>query len=112
MQAEHKTRISAELDAYFDRRVPIMVRDKVVLQYKWRGDSVTILERRPYFRDETQWTTSRIARLRYDAKEGLWCLDCTDRNGRWHQFTPAPPSRKFQDMLAALDEDATGIFWG
>ena len=109
---ELKAQVSSTLDDYFDRRVPLHIRDKLALQYRWRGNSVTVIERRPYFRDPSEWTSSPIARFRCDATARLWFLDCPDRNGRWHEFTPESPSPRFQVMLDALDEDVTGIFWG
>lgn len=112
MEPDTKTRIAAILDEWFERRVPIMLRDQLVLQYRWRGETVTVLERRPYIRDRTRWTTHPVARFRRDPASRLWFLDCRDRNGRWHEYGPAPPDRDFTKLLGALEEDETGIFWG
>jgi hypothetical protein len=104
--------ISARLDIYFDGRVPLMVRDKVVLQYRWHASSVTIFEKRPHFMRKEEWTESPVARFRFDSKTRLWHLDCRDRNGKWHEFEPATPSQDFTALLEDLDRDETCIFWG
>jgi hypothetical protein len=35
-----------------------------------------------------------------------------DRNSRWHLYDLIKPGADFDDMLKALDDDRTGIFWG
>jgi hypothetical protein len=35
-----------------------------------------------------------------------------DRNSRWHLYDLIKLSADFDDMLRALDDDRTGIFWG
>jgi hypothetical protein len=35
-----------------------------------------------------------------------------DRNSRWQLYDLIKPSADFDDMLKALDNDKTGIFWG
>ena len=53
-----------------------------------------------------------IARLRYTAATTSWTLLWRDRNLRFHIYDLLPPSHSVQDLLAELDRDPTGIFWG
>jgi hypothetical protein len=39
-------------------------------------------------------------------------LYCADSNGRWWLYDAAAAARDVEPLLAAIDEDATGIFWG
>jgi hypothetical protein len=39
-------------------------------------------------------------------------LYCADSNGRWWLYDDAAPAHDVEPLLAAIDEDATGIFWG
>lgn len=36
----------------------------------------------------------------------------TDRNLRFHRYDPAPATAHVVDLLAEIDRDPTGIFWG
>ena len=54
--------------------------------------------------------TTRVAQLRYDS--GLWTLFCSDSNDRWWLYDETSPAPHVGPLLAAIDDDATGIFWG
>lgn len=58
------------------------------------------------------WTRQLVAQLRYDPDDEHWRLYCADHNGRWHFYEPAAPSSNVLELIAELDEDPTGIFWG
>lgn len=79
-----------------------------------RGDAITLVERRaPWARNAgLEWTASEIAQLRYDEKSGVWSLRWRDSNERWHSCERVRPSRDVGRLLAEIDADPTGIFWG
>jgi len=109
---EEKTRIVETLDAYCERRVPIMVRDKLVLQYRIKRHDVVLFEKRPVFRQPDKWVEIGVAKFSLNRKAGTWSLFCADRNGKWHRYDPCPSSPLFENLLKEVDEDPTGIFWG
>ena len=41
-----------------------------------------------------------------------WTPYCSDSSGRWWRYDDAAPAREVAPLLAAIDEDVTGIFWG
>ena len=47
--------------------------------------------------------------LRYDA--GLSTLCCADSSDRWSRYDDAEPASEVAPLLAAIDEDVTGISW-
>jgi hypothetical protein len=101
------------LAAYCERRIPAHARHQVRMEYQRRGDAVTLIERRPVWDDAAaEWTAMPIARFRYEQNGGVWTLWCADRNGRWHRYEGARPTRRIEELLTALDRDSTGIFWG
>jgi hypothetical protein len=104
-----------ELAAYCEHRVPASVRDQVRLEYEFRGNSATIIERRvpwhPALEGES-WTRMPIAQLRYDPERGRWTLFWPDRNTRWHEDDGVSPAKTLAPLLAEVDEDPTGIYWG
>ena len=104
--------IESSLIAYIEQKIPPHIRDKVSLSYQFRGNSVTLIENRPYFRDPSKWTESVVAQFQFDQKENIWTLYCTDRNSRWHKYRSIEPNEDFDVLLQEVNEDPTGIFWG
>ena len=96
------------------RRVPPHARNEVRLEHSVRGNAITIVERRPPWHPGLgpEWTSMKIAQLRYDAGSGAWSLYCCDRNERWFLYVDVEPSRDVAPLIAEIDEDPTGIFWG
>lgn len=99
--------------AYCDERVPGELADQVRVEARAKGQSVTIVESRPPWRGERGpgWTEVRIAQLRHDARLGRWSLYWSDRNERWHRYEESYPG-PIDAVLAELDRDPLGVFWG
>jgi hypothetical protein len=80
-----------------------------------RGSAITIAEERAPWHPERQgdaWTSSKVAQLRYDAKSATWSLYCRDSGERWWAYDEVAPSPSVDPLLAEIDRDPTGIFWG
>ena len=75
---------------------------------------LTIVECRPPWRADfgPEWTRSPIARLRYTKATRLWSLYWRDRNLKFHEYGRVPASAGVAELLAEVDRDPTGIFWG
>ena len=104
-----------QLEAFCGTRIPAHVRNEIRLEYSVRGNAITIVERRPPWNPELmgpEWTSMKIAQLRYDAESSTWTPYCCDRNERWFLYDYVEPSRDVAPLLAEVDEDPTGIFWG
>jgi len=95
-------------------RVPSELGDKVRLELVARGSAVTIVERRPPWRPDlgSEWSSSDIARLSFDPHGRSWSLQWKDSSGRWHRYDETPASDDIAPLLAEIDADPTGIFWG
>jgi hypothetical protein len=101
-------------EAFCDSRVPEDLRDEIRIECTRRGKAITIVERRPPWNPDfgSEWSTSKVAQLRCDDSAGTWSLYCPESNGRWHHYGGLPPSRTVQPLLAVIEADPTGIFWG
>jgi Protein of unknown function (DUF3024) len=102
------------VEAYCDSRVPENLRHEIRIECGRRGKAITIVERRPPWNPEfgPEWSTTKVAQLRYDDSAQTWSLYCADRNGRWHHYPEVLPSRTVEPLLAEIQADPTGIFWG
>jgi hypothetical protein len=99
---------------YCAEKIPPEHRDKIRIECTQRGKSITIVERRPPWLPEvdSEWSSMKIAQLRYDEESALWTLYCADRNERWHVYDFSGPAQDVGAVLAEIDADPTGIFWG
>lgn len=104
--------VERDVGRYCEERVPPHVRDKIRMEYEIRGNSVTIVERRPPWSPELppEWSRLTVAQFRYE--ETKWALYWSDRNGRWHHYDLFEPAPDLLAVLGEIDDDPTGIFWG
>lgn len=105
--------VESSLISFVEQRVPPHVRDKVGIGYRFRGNSVTLFERRVPFRDPGgEWTESHIAQFRFNPEKNTWSLYWSDRNSKWHEYDNIEASEDFDVLLQEVDQDPTAIFWG
>jgi len=102
--------LDVKLAAWCDARVPEHIRDELRYEHGIRGNSATLFEVRPYWDGRPGETRQPFAQIRL--KDDVFVLYCSDRNGRWHEFTPFVPSPDLDDVLAEIEEDRTCIFFG
>jgi hypothetical protein len=103
-----------QVEAFCEQHVPAEARDQVRLECAVRGNAITMVERRPPWRPDfgPEWSSQRIAQLCYDGAKGTWSLYWRDSKDRWHLYSEVKPSRDIAPLLAEIDADPTGIFWG
>jgi hypothetical protein len=76
--------------------------------------AITIVECRPTSREDfgPEWARQEIARLRYTRSTGTWALYWPDRNSQFHAYDGVDPTPDVEQLLAEIDADPDGIFWG
>ena len=104
--------IEEQLTAYCLRTVPLRYRNQLRLNYKLRGNSVTLLEEREPVLPAGPWVSRPVAQFRYAPDSGQWVLYGADRNGRWLAYHLIEPTTDFSALLQIMDADKTGLFWG
>ena len=104
----------AAIRAYCDGRVPAQFLDQLRVDAVVDGNAVTIVERRPPWREDfgPEWTAGPVARLRYTHKTAAWSLFWRDRNQKWHRYTRTGPFARVNVLLDEIEVDPTAIFWG
>lgn len=108
-----KAQVTKILEDYCERKVPLRVRAQVRLIHRWRGTKVVLIEVRPYWKDPSApWVESPVAQFQSHDDTDDWTLCWRDRNQRWHPYEPHPGARNITRLLAEVDQDPTGIFWG
>ena len=102
--------LDATLGAWCDSRVPEHIRDKLRYEHGIRGNKATLYEVRPIWDGSPGETRAPFAQIRYD--DEVFTLYCADRNSRWHEFTPFAATSDLDAVLAEIERDSTGIFFG
>ncbi|MGQ0826010.1 MAG: DUF3024 domain-containing protein [Actinomycetota bacterium] len=107
------TRIRRWVEARNDR-LPERARGSIRYELDVADRHVTVLECRPPWRPEygLEWTRFPIVRFHYTKVRGEWATFWRDRNLEFHRFELIAPSRQIEVLLADVDEDRSGIFWG
>ena len=84
------------------------------LECEVRGSTITIVERRAPWNAElaSDWSRQAIAQLRYDAATGTWALYWPRHTGRWHRYEDLAAAADVGPLLAEVDADPDGVFWG
>jgi hypothetical protein len=103
------------VEIFCESRVPPEYRDEVRVECERRGKAITIIERRPPWNPDVvgpDWSSLKVAQLRFDGNASSWSLYCRDRNERWWPYDGIGPTASVDPLLAEIDADPTGIFWG
>lgn len=107
-----KILIDVKVQRFCDARVPEHIRNKVRLIHRWRGNTVNLIETRPYFQDPSRWTECPIAKFTYIPAIKKWTLYCPNRNGSFRLYGEIKPAADIQSLLDEVTHDPTHIFWG
>ena len=104
----------AAVELFCESRVPAELRDEIRIECSRRGRAITIVERRPPWKPEygPAWSSVHVAQLRFDDASQAWTLHWRDSSDRWHLYDQVEPTPTVDRLLAEIDADPTGIFWG
>lgn len=98
--------------AKFCDRVPPGARAELVYEYRFSGNAVVLVERRPHFQERGRYTERSFAKFVYSPTVGGWSLKWSDRHGRWHVYDGFQNVAHFRDVLREVEADPTGLFLG
>ena len=93
-------------------RVPEHARHEVRVECDVAPRHLTIVERRAPWQEDFgrigPASRSHACATQPLPGSGRW----RDRNHRFHAYDALPPSPRVEDLLAEIDRDPIGIFWG
>jgi len=92
------------------RSLPGML-DRVRIDYRVKGHEVLIYERRS-FGKPSHWVEHGVAKLRFVATAGEWRLFWQRQSLKWQGYEPRSSSRQLEDLVAEIDRDPHGCFFG
>lgn len=94
-------------------KAPCNIRSQYHLAFRVRGNTLTLYECRACRYPGLQTSTrTPSAQFRYDPKGQVWRLYYADHNRRWHLYDRIEASPDLASLLAEVDKDPMGIFFG
>ncbi|HEX9022409.1 MAG TPA: DUF3024 domain-containing protein [Geobacteraceae bacterium] len=107
-----KQRVERIFSAYCAMKAPHHISDRFRVEFELRGDEVKLFEARPDLMAQSRWNSYKVARFRKNGEENRWYLFYADRNERWRPFEPHSSDTDIEKLLAEVEKDPAGIFWG
>ncbi len=102
-----------DLRDFCEHRVSLAYRDQIRYTFEFRGNDVTLFERRPPWDGRGgEWTRLAIARFRYEPKVNGWSVSWQRANGRWLPCDWIGIKPRFGDALDEVKRDDHGTFFG
>jgi hypothetical protein len=86
--------------------------DQLRTVYEIEGHSVTMYEERPPWDGVGEWTRSGIARFRFSRSRREWRLYWMRQDLRWHLYDPDEMPPDLDSLVAAVEADKYGAFFG
>ncbi len=105
-------RVSRDLQAYCDRKVPPGERGRLSMGFRMSDNVVTLFERRAVPLRPGRWTEVAIAQFRHDPDSARWFLYWRDHSARWRHCAQIRPTRSLDELLEEVDRDPAGVFYG
>ena len=105
-------RIDRTVGVFCRRRSPPQLRDQVRVEYRITGHEVLIHETRPAFDDPSRWTEHGVAKLRFVRTAGEWRLFWQRASLKWRSYEPLASSREIGELIAEIERDPHGCFFG
>jgi len=105
-------RIKKYVGGLCNKRSPAHIRDQLHLDYIVEGQSVVIFEVRPNWRDPGIIMETEVAKVTFVRSQKVWKLYWMRADLKWHSYQPFASSPDLQGLVAEIDADPNGCFFG
>ena len=94
------------------RRSPVYLSDQIKTTYKIINYSVEVYEQRPRWNNPDEWTSTGVAKFLYIRNSRKWKLFWMRQDLKWHSYGPLAESPTLEKLVAEVDIDPHGAFFG
>ena len=105
-------RIEQTVGGFCGNCSPGHLKDKLRLTYEVKGHEVVIVERRPRWDNETEWTETPVAKLKFIRSANKWRLYWMRADMKWHKYPGLSSSHRLDVLLEEIDADPLACFFG
>ena len=94
------------------RRFLSHLRDKIRTIYEIQNNDIIIFEERPKFKEPHEWSKTPCAKFKYDRTNKEWRLYWMRKDLKWHRYQTETKSGELEELVAEVDIDRYGAFFG
>ena len=94
------------------KRPPPHIRPELDLGYRIDGQSLELFEIRPFWADPSRIMEAAVAKATYVKRSGRWKIYWQRADLKWHRYDPDPEVDSIEDVLAIVEADEYGCFFG
>ncbi len=105
-------RIKKAVGGLCDRRNRPDLKSELSLEYRVKGHDVIVFERRPKWDGSLGHMETDVAKLKFARSSGAWRLLWMRADLKWHAYKPTTPSTNLLALVAEIDADPYGCFFG
>lgn len=105
--------IKQALDGFLQkRRPPEHIRPELDFEYRIEGQSIELLEVRPYWRDPSEILKMPFAKATYVKSARHWKVFWKRASGKWEGYEPQPTVKTIEDFTELVIADQHNCFFG
>lgn len=104
--------IEQTIGVFCGKRSPRHLKEKLRLMYAVKGHEVVIVERRPRWDNQTEWTETPVANLKFIRSARKWRLYWMRADMKWHEYPWLSSSHHLDDLVQEIDADPLACFFG
>ncbi len=93
-------------------KAPESIRDQLRYEYTIENQDVIIYEIRPRWNKPDEQTRLPCAKLKFVRNQNVWKLYWHRADMKWHAYDPCKSSRDLAELIAEIDTDPHGCFFG
>ena len=105
-------RIERTVGSFCRKRSPPHLKDKLRLEYSFKGHEVVIFEWRPKWDDPKEWIDSPVAKLKFIRSADKWRLYWMRADLKWHEYPGHSSSDRLDELVQEIDDDPLACFFG
>lgn len=105
-------RIEKAVGGLCKRRNRPHLKSQLSLEYRIKGHDVTVLERRPHWDGSPGHTEGGVAKLKFNRRTGRWRLLWQRADLKWHAYEPRSSRGDLSELVAEVEADPYGCFFG
>jgi len=94
------------------RRPPVHIRPKLDIRADINGSEVVIYHLRPHFENAHEILELPFAKAKWIDSHQVWRLFWMRASGKWNAYQPFPQTKTIEAILAEVDRDPHGCFFG
>lgn len=105
----------AKVEAYIRRkRPPVEIRSQLDLGFSYENNTFELYEVRPVWNspDKNEFQKLSFAKFKYVKTQKIWKLYWQRGSGKWQSYEPLAEVSNIDLILACIDEDTFGCFYG